>query len=126
METYNQAQEIRIYEDRIKHVNGFRDFMANYNERPMGLRGPATRPPGLWASVHLGRDETAPRPAEPRWRGSRCSKGCDSSAAHGVEPRTLLHLSNFFSPLFPMYASLSPTHTRARSSPAISLGVRDL
>ncbi|KAI0475440.1 hypothetical protein GGR56DRAFT_513072 [Xylariaceae sp. FL0804] len=44
METYRQATEIRIYEDRIKHVNGFRDFMANYNERRM-LRGPATRPP---------------------------------------------------------------------------------
>ncbi|KAG7102067.1 hypothetical protein HYQ44_018645 [Verticillium longisporum] len=36
METYKNAEEIRIYEDRPKHVKGFRDFMADYNRRQNG------------------------------------------------------------------------------------------
>lgn len=32
METYKQAEEIRIYEDRVRHVKGFRDFLADYNK----------------------------------------------------------------------------------------------
>ncbi|KAM0326943.1 hypothetical protein ACHAQA_006063 [Verticillium albo-atrum] len=48
METYKNAEEIRIYEDRPKHVKGFRDFMADYNRRQNGptphlrTRGPIT------------------------------------------------------------------------------------
>jgi hypothetical protein len=33
METYKPAEEIRIYEDRIKHVRDFRDFFQEYNKR---------------------------------------------------------------------------------------------
>lgn len=33
METYASATEIRIYEDRPRHVDGFRDFLVQYNER---------------------------------------------------------------------------------------------
>ncbi|CAK7201869.1 hypothetical protein SEUCBS139899_004584 [Sporothrix eucalyptigena] len=33
METYSSATEIRIYEDRPRHVEGFREFLAQYNER---------------------------------------------------------------------------------------------
>ncbi|KAI0148591.1 hypothetical protein GGR57DRAFT_474884 [Xylariaceae sp. FL1272] len=43
METYANAKEIRIYEDRIKHVQGFRDFMAQYNKRQSGLSCPPAR-----------------------------------------------------------------------------------
>ncbi|KAE9572405.1 hypotheticall protein [Colletotrichum fructicola] len=46
METYKNADEIRIYEDRPKHVKGFRDFMADYNRRQTinatRTRGPIT------------------------------------------------------------------------------------
>ncbi|KAI3325715.1 hypothetical protein HD806DRAFT_491072 [Xylariaceae sp. AK1471] len=45
METYKQAQEIRIYEDRPKHVAGFKEFLEEYNERQQGLRGQPTRGP---------------------------------------------------------------------------------
>ncbi|KAK4099900.1 hypothetical protein N658DRAFT_525127 [Parathielavia hyrcaniae] len=46
METYRHAEEIRIYEDRIKHVKGFRDFLDNYNIRQInGITGPSTRGP---------------------------------------------------------------------------------
>ncbi|KAK1753517.1 hypothetical protein QBC47DRAFT_303848 [Echria macrotheca] len=45
METYRFADEIRIYEDRAKHVKGFRDFLADYNKKQAGgqrTRGPIT------------------------------------------------------------------------------------
>jgi hypothetical protein len=46
METYKHAEEIRIYEDRIKHVRGFRDFLDEYNiKKQSGMDGPTTRGP---------------------------------------------------------------------------------
>ena len=45
METYRHAEEIRIYEDRIKHVKGFRDFLANYNTKQSGIGAFPTRGP---------------------------------------------------------------------------------
>lgn len=44
METYTQAREIRVYEDRPKHTKGFRDFFAEYNRRQHDTptRGPLT------------------------------------------------------------------------------------
>ncbi|KAI9147828.1 hypothetical protein HJFPF1_12860 [Paramyrothecium foliicola] len=33
METYKQAEEIRVYEDRPKHTKGFRDFFDEYNRQ---------------------------------------------------------------------------------------------
>ncbi|KJR80029.1 uncharacterized protein SPSK_00472 [Sporothrix schenckii 1099-18] len=33
METYAAATEIRIYEDRPRHVEGFREFLVQYNEK---------------------------------------------------------------------------------------------
>lgn len=47
METYKYAEEIRIYEDRVKHVQGFRNFLADYNKRQEGHRGQKTREPIL-------------------------------------------------------------------------------
>ncbi|KAI1125236.1 hypothetical protein F5Y10DRAFT_11814 [Nemania abortiva] len=38
METYKHAQEIRIYEDRPKHVAGFKEFLEAYNEQQHGVR----------------------------------------------------------------------------------------
>ena len=45
METYNKAEEIRIYEDRPRHVKGFRDFFTDYNKRQNGIGGYPTRGP---------------------------------------------------------------------------------
>ena len=45
METYGQAEEIRIYEDRPKHVKGFRDFLMDYNKKQNGIGGRPTRGP---------------------------------------------------------------------------------
>ncbi|KAI1377872.1 hypothetical protein F4677DRAFT_443791 [Hypoxylon crocopeplum] len=35
--TYREAKEIRIYEDRQRHVIGFRDFLDDYNRQQMNL-----------------------------------------------------------------------------------------
>ncbi|KAL2194552.1 hypothetical protein P885DRAFT_71310 [Corynascus similis CBS 632.67] len=44
METYRHAEEIRIYEDRIKHVKGFRDFLDEYNLKKLnGMDGSTAR-----------------------------------------------------------------------------------
>ncbi len=44
METYRYAEEIRIYEDRIKHVKGFREFLEGYNAKKLsGIDGPGGR-----------------------------------------------------------------------------------
>lgn len=45
METYTEAEEIRIYEDRIRHVTGFRTFFTDYNKRQNGMGGKRTRDP---------------------------------------------------------------------------------
>ncbi|KAL2268121.1 hypothetical protein VTJ83DRAFT_2967 [Remersonia thermophila] len=46
METYRHADEIRIYEDRIKHVKGFRDFLDEYNAKKInGVGGAGARGP---------------------------------------------------------------------------------
>ncbi|KAF4456587.1 hypothetical protein F53441_1331 [Fusarium austroafricanum] len=44
METYKQADEIRVYEDRPKHTKGFRDFFAEFNRQQnmTPTRGPIT------------------------------------------------------------------------------------
>ncbi|KAF3067372.1 hypothetical protein GL218_08533 [Daldinia childiae] len=41
MGTYKAAMEIRIYEDRPKHVAGFRDFLADYNAQRISLGQPS-------------------------------------------------------------------------------------
>lgn len=44
MGTYRYAQDIRLYEDRPKHVAGFRSFFSEYNQRQLAnrTRGPIT------------------------------------------------------------------------------------
>ena len=47
VETYARAPEIRVYEDRPRHVAGFRSFFADYNQRlqSLGASQQAPRPP---------------------------------------------------------------------------------
>ncbi|ETS73456.1 hypothetical protein PFICI_14402 [Pestalotiopsis fici W106-1] len=45
METYKHAAEIRVYEDRVKHVSGFRNFFSDYNKRQESYGGQKTRGP---------------------------------------------------------------------------------
>ncbi|CAK7208733.1 hypothetical protein SCUCBS95973_000202 [Sporothrix curviconia] len=52
METYSSATEIRIYEDRPRHVDGFREFLADYNERRQ-QRPVAALPPIDGEVIHV-------------------------------------------------------------------------
>jgi len=45
METYRGAEELRIYEDRVPHVQKFRTFFQNYNKKQQGIGGVPTRGP---------------------------------------------------------------------------------
>ncbi|KAJ5422037.1 Protein of unknown function DUF2410 [Penicillium cf. griseofulvum] len=47
--TYEQAAEIRVYEDRVKHVKGFRDFFEGLNRELQS--GPATARMPILAEV---------------------------------------------------------------------------
>jgi hypothetical protein len=43
--TYKDAEEIRIYEDRVKHTKGFRDFFFQFNKDLMSGQIPISRKP---------------------------------------------------------------------------------
>ena len=45
VETYSQAEDIRIYEDRPRHTKSFREFFTEYNKRQNGVGGIPTRGP---------------------------------------------------------------------------------
>ncbi|KAJ9134740.1 Tat pathway signal sequence [Pleurostoma richardsiae] len=53
METYREAEEIRIYEDRPRHVKGFRDFLTIYNKKQNGIGGRPTRGPILGEVIQV-------------------------------------------------------------------------
>lgn len=43
LETYTEAEEIRLYEDRPKHTKDFRDFFTKYNKSKQTSRPPPSR-----------------------------------------------------------------------------------
>lgn len=43
--TYKDADNLRIYEDRVKHTKGFRDFFFQFNEDLMSARNQSSRKP---------------------------------------------------------------------------------
>ncbi|CAK7568384.1 MAG: Protein-lysine N-methyltransferase efm5 [Sporothrix epigloea] len=58
METYASATEIRIYEDRPRHVTGFRNFLVKYNEdRQQRLINPL--PPIKGEVIHVVENATS-------------------------------------------------------------------
>ncbi|KAI1744812.1 hypothetical protein F4680DRAFT_166587 [Xylaria scruposa] len=53
IETYKHAQEMRIYEDRPKHVERFREFLSGYNDRRQDLNGQPARGPITGEVIHV-------------------------------------------------------------------------
>ncbi|KAL5121029.1 hypothetical protein ACEQ8H_000878 [Pleosporales sp. CAS-2024a] len=43
--TYKEAEELRIYEDRVKHTKGFRDFFFDFNRDLMAAKDHSSRKP---------------------------------------------------------------------------------
>ncbi|KAL1958501.1 hypothetical protein VTO42DRAFT_4365 [Malbranchea cinnamomea] len=53
--TYKQADEIRVYEDRIKHVKGFREYFEQLN-RNLSSSSPAPRKPLTAEVIHVSEE----------------------------------------------------------------------
>ncbi|KZF21835.1 hypothetical protein L228DRAFT_248589 [Xylona heveae TC161] len=51
--TYSDAEEIRVYEDRPKHVKGFRDFFTNFNTALLSMNRPINRKPITAEVIHV-------------------------------------------------------------------------
>lgn len=43
--TYKEAEQMKIYEDRVRHAKGFRDFFFQFNKDLMAARLPTSRKP---------------------------------------------------------------------------------
>ena len=58
--TYHDATEIRVYEDRPKHVKGFRDFFVSLNKSlPTSMSNPNSRKPITAEVIHVAEGVTA-------------------------------------------------------------------
>ena len=64
METYKGAEEIRVYEDRVKHTKAFREFFTDYNKRQNGVGGSPTRGPILAEVVQVADASTLLDPVQ--------------------------------------------------------------
>ncbi|ORY09774.1 hypothetical protein BCR34DRAFT_486788 [Clohesyomyces aquaticus] len=56
--TYKDAEEIRIYEDRVKHTKAFRDFFFNFNRDLMSNTVPQIRKPLTAEVVQVAENAT--------------------------------------------------------------------
>lgn len=56
--TYKDAEEIRIYEDRVKHTKGFRDFFFQFNRDLMANQLPTSRTPIIAEVVQVAENAT--------------------------------------------------------------------
>lgn len=56
--TYKEAEDIRIYEDRVKHTKGFRDFFFAFNQDLMNNQLPTTRKPIVAEVVQVTENAT--------------------------------------------------------------------
>ncbi|KAI9797239.1 MAG: hypothetical protein M1835_001595 [Candelina submexicana] len=60
--TYSDADEIRVYEDRLKHVRGFRDFFTAFNKALMSPTAPTPRKPITAEVVQVAEGSTSLSP----------------------------------------------------------------
>ncbi|KAF2267629.1 hypothetical protein CC78DRAFT_530722 [Lojkania enalia] len=56
--TYKDAEEIRVYEDRVKHTKGFRDFFFQFNKDLMSGQIPQSRKPFVADVVQVTENAT--------------------------------------------------------------------
>jgi hypothetical protein len=56
--TYSDAEELRIYEDRVKHTKGFRDFFFEFNRDLMAGKNQSTRKPILAEVIQVAENGT--------------------------------------------------------------------
>ena len=87
VETYKGAEEIKIYEDRPKHVKGFRDYFMDYNRRQNG--GAATRGPIIAEVVQVADGTTQLDPVQEAVEVQRLINDHNLAISNGARGRRL-------------------------------------
>jgi len=62
--TYKDAEEIRIYEDRVKHTKGFRDFFFDFNRDLMAGKNQPSRKPIIAEVIQVAENATQLDPVD--------------------------------------------------------------
>ncbi|CBX98426.1 hypothetical protein LEMA_P098350.1 [Plenodomus lingam JN3] len=62
--TYKDAEKLSIYEDRVKHTKGFRDFFFQFNEELMRARTQASRKPITTDVIQVAENATQLDPVD--------------------------------------------------------------
>jgi len=62
--TYRDAEEIRIYEDRVKHTKGFRDFFFEFNRDLMAGKNQPSRKPIVAEVIQVAENATQLDPVD--------------------------------------------------------------
>ncbi|KAF2851209.1 hypothetical protein T440DRAFT_467940 [Plenodomus tracheiphilus IPT5] len=62
--TYKDAEKLNIYEDRVKHTKGFRDFFFQFNEDLMRARTQASRKPITTDVIQVAENATQLDPVD--------------------------------------------------------------
>ena len=89
METYKAAEDIRVYEDRVKHVKGFRDFFMDYNRLQNGVGGFPTRGPITAEVVQVADGATQLDPVQEAAEVQRLINDHNQAISKGVRGRPL-------------------------------------
>jgi hypothetical protein len=89
--TYKDAEEIRIYEDRVKHTKGFRDFFFDFNRELMAARDQSSRKPIIAEVIQVAENATQLDPVDEiaeiqKMMNAHNRKVKDGSAPRGVTP----------------------------------------
>ncbi|KAK4612907.1 hypothetical protein CLAFUR0_13473 [Fulvia fulva] len=82
--TYHSADELRIYEDRVKHVKGFRDFFFDLNKALMDNGGP--RQPFVAEVIQVSEQETNMDPVTEVAEVQKMINGSNQAIRDGKAP----------------------------------------
>lgn len=84
--TYKDADEIRVYEDRVKHVKGFRDFFFAFNKMQMSPDAPVPRQPITAEVVQVAENATSLDPVSETAEVQRMINSHNLAVKSGIAP----------------------------------------
>jgi hypothetical protein len=90
VETYKGAEDIRIYEDRVRHVKGFREFFTKYNNGQNGIGGTPTRGPITAEVVQVADGATQLDPVQEAAEVQRIINDHNAAVSKGTASRRLM------------------------------------
>lgn len=89
--TYHQAEELRIYEDRVKHVKGFRDFFADFNAELMsGMSDESSRRPITAEVIEVSDQAASMDPASEVAEVQKMINENNKAIREGTAPRSAI------------------------------------